>query len=223
MSFPSQWHWPAVMLALALSVLLVGMGAFLLAVGASDSHRAQALLWEDTLLVWANGTNPQSSSQWYTSPQPLPPDEFTLEVVGILLADAPTLSAWGIWLQFAPDEWLLVGINGHQFVTARYCHEPPQDYLLMNCVPAIEPTQRIETVWKSFHLIQSINHANHIQLSKRASQPTLLTLRFGGEWMWDLVLNDSSAPIQWGIWALPDTTTLTFVQWTAVRFWGNIE
>ncbi len=118
---------------------------------------------------------------------------------------------------------MLVGINGHQYVTVRYCNDINFDQLLTMCTPAYEPTQQIATVWKPFHLIKPINQANQLQLSLFMTRPDRLILRFGGEWMWDIAFLRPQGPLYWGIWSVGAADPLTFVQWTAIRIWGNIE
>ncbi len=92
MNFPKNCHWPAVVVALLFSAIVVAGGAFLLARGVANPPRAKHLLWQDTTLAWAGGTARQPVGRWYVSPKPLSTDTFSLEVVGTLYADTPTLS-----------------------------------------------------------------------------------------------------------------------------------
>lgn len=219
----NRWAWSLVMAMLFLTITSVGGAALILASGRDDPPRATDLLWVDDTLSWVNGSAKQQLNTWDTSPQSLPIDTFTVEVVGTLYADATTLSAWGLWFQLDDDHWLVVGINGYQYVTARYCDDIPNNFLLLSCEPAYEPTQQINTVWKFFHLIQPINQTNTIQLSRLQPDTNVLALRFGGEWMWDIAIGEAELTGEWGIWSIDGETSLTFVQWTATRIWGNMQ
>ncbi len=225
MSFPESWQWKVPLLLFGVgSVSVIGF-AIALANGMADPPRASYLIWEDTPISWQKETNPKTNLEWYVSPHPLTTvNEFTLEVEGTIQADIPTLTAWGIWFQVADERWLVVGINGHQYVTVRYCESLTWDYRLLSCMPAFEPTQQIETVWKYFHLIKPVGQPNRIQLTRLALRSTTLTLRFGGEWMWDVALESDFRFEKWGIWvAQPQDSSQALVLWTTIRLWGNIE
>lgn len=216
-----------VQLAMFVSILGVGGLALCLANGAAAPPQAPILRWQDTTLDWANGTDRQriqpNQIKQFQAPKQLPNDAFSLIVDGILWADSPTLSAWGIWLQTSTSQQLLVGLNGHQYVTARYCPLSLVGIAPEDCTPATEPEQGIATVWKPFHLIAPINHNNRLALHYLPAQhANRLTIRFDGEKMWDIEFELPQIPVIWGLWFIVTGSDQSFVQWTSAAIWGTI-
>lgn len=226
MKLPERWRWRFVWGALAVSIGTVSLAAVVLSHGTADPPHAQPLAWEDTTLDWLNGTQPQpipAKRVYYQAPQPLPPEAFSVAVEGTLLADTPTLATWGIWLTVSTDTRLLIGLNGHQYVTARYC-TVNENTPLYACPPALEPGQGIETVWKFFHLIAPVNTRNVLELHYLPDTlPGRLMVRFDGEWMWSIQFEPGTSILTWGVWSTSSTKNQTHVQWTASRIWGRMR
>ena len=224
MKSPSVW--PIILGIFALSVISVVGFAIGLATGIANPPQAKHLIWEDTKLLWADGTAQQPTQNdivWHQSPAMLPAGGFSLEVAGTLHHADPHLSTWGIWIAIDSHKWIIIGINDFQMVTARYC-TPPLTTPFVACEPAFEPTQGIATVWKSFNRIAPNNEENHIQIHYLPNQkPDRLTLRFGGEWMWDIAFNAPTDNLNWGVWAVNEQNSGGFHQWTSARIWSSIS
>ncbi len=224
MKLPDRWR--LVRVAMTLSVGAVVVLALGLSRGAANPPRADVLYWHDQKLDWlgnnADRHNVPDQLTTFTAPHPIPAGQFSINVQGTLFADGPSLAAWGIWLHVNSDTKLLIGLNGHQYVTARYC--PIRlPVAVEDCSPAVEPDQGIQTVWKFFHLIAPINTVNQLELHYLPTEkPDRLTIRFAGEWMWSIMFNRPQTALTWGLWAQNPTQTRTDVQWTDVRVWGTM-
>lgn len=219
-----NWWWRGVLTVFGLSIGVLLGAALLLSLGLANPPQAQNLIWEDQELLWAGGTasSPISSDlRWFQSPVTLPRQSFTLEVAGTLLADQSSLANWGVWIALDDGKWLIIGVNGFQYVTARYC--PAELTIpLHECTPATEPDQGIATVWKFFNRIAPINQENRLQLHYLPEElPERLTLRFAGEWMWNIAFVAPQTNLQWGLWQSSGSDDTPHLQWSSAIIWSE--
>lgn len=191
-----QWLWRLVVGGTLLSLGVIGSGAWLLYQGSANPP---TLLisphWQDTALEWGPPTTLLPNTLvTATSPYALTNADTIIEAKAVLHDDP--LAVWGIWLQTDSGDYLVVGINGSQYVTTRRCStlDSPQ---IETCPPTTEPTQRILTYWKTYHHLRPLPQANTIQLQH---QGTLLVLRLNQEWMWDIPYSAPANAIEWGLW-----------------------
>ncbi len=210
-------------IASILSLVGLGASAWVLSNGAADPPRAPALIWDDMTLTWAGGTASQTitRSTAVTSAQALPAKLFSLEAQALLTSASDPLAAWGVWLEDAAGNRLMVAINGAQYVTARVCPKNlPDD--LDSCAPLQEPNQHIRTVWKTFHLIHPRGQSNRIRLEYLPEDWTGgLRLRLNSEWMWDLPFHPPSGRVTWGLWGQPGPEAGASIRWTRVQIWAD--
>lgn len=130
--------------------------------------------------------------------EPIQNSPFTLELSHSL---SHPDDVWGIWLSVAPDERLVVALNGYAYVTARLCPMsiPLSDPLLRACPPLIEPSQGIATDWKSFPHLHKAGQSNSLRLYYPAQNgQSRVELRLNEEWMWNLPFTFDPAPSLWG-------------------------
>jgi len=198
-----QRLWQLMWLASLLSILIVGVAALLLGFGLANPSVPTGHFQTDKTLLWT-GTNEitlnPSETFIATHPEPVPNAAFFIEVEASISSIDP-LAAWGIWLEDDNRQWLVASVNADQYVTARLCDASFQSRL-EDCMPLVEPTQRIWTFWKNFHLINPSGETNQIRLSYQPNQWNAgLELRLNSAWMWDLTWQVPLKPIRWGIWA----------------------
>jgi hypothetical protein len=218
------WLWRILIVGTLLSVIGFGIAALMLAHGAADPPRAGALEWSDHAMVWAGGAEWQplaaSQSLIFTSPHPLPGGGFTLDIQATLADASDPMAAWGVWLETGDGSRTIIAINGAQYVTARRCPRQVQ-VPLETCNPLIEPTQRIQTVWKVFRHIHPRGEPNTLRLD---SQPQRwsggVTLRLNHEWMWDIPYSPPPESPMWGLWARGGPATAAYLRWIQVEIWA---
>ncbi len=219
-----RWLWHILVFGTLLSILVVGGTALLLGLGVGNPKRAANLIWIDDQLRWAAGPQPltidSDQTLIFTSPELLPLQTFSLEITAKIEEGSDDLVAWGIWIEISNGNWLIIAINGAQFVTARECAA----YFLAKletCPPLLEPNQQIQTVWKTFHHIRPIGQTNHIQLDYLPNQWTHgLTLRLNDEWMWDIPYIPPNTKPQWGIW-LQGSEKSSKIRWINTKIWQD--
>ncbi|MCB9436559.1 MAG: hypothetical protein H6673_06120 [Anaerolineales bacterium] len=203
-----QWLWRVVVGGTIMSMGLMGGMAWLLSQGFADPPAPPSTpLWQDTQLDWVPSTTLDSDTfSASTSPFLLPESNLLLEAQAYIRADP--LAAWGLWLLTKEGNYLVVGINGSQYVTARLCPtlEPAR---LEDCPPTVEPTQHILMYWKTYHHLYLYNQVNTVQLVQAGD---VLVLRLNQEWMWDIHYQPPPSRIQWGVWVYGGPTG-GFIDW----------
>lgn len=191
-----QWLWRVVVGSTLMSIGLMGGAAWMLSQGLAHPPPPPSIpLWQDTQLDWGPPTTlAPDTFRASTSPSTVSTSNLLLEAQASIHADP--LAAWGLWLLTNEGDYLIVGINGAQFVTARHCPtlEPTH---LEDCAPTLEPTQQILTHWKTYHHLHPFNQANTVQLVQAGE---VLVLRLNQEWMWDIRYQTPPNGIQWGVW-----------------------
>lgn len=220
-----RWLWHIFVFGTVLSILVVSGSALLLGLGVGNPKRTSNLIWIDDQLSWAEGPKPltidNDQTLIFTSPELLPLQTFSLEITGKIEEESDDLVAWGIWIETSRHDWLIIAINGAQFVTARLCptHTSAK---LETCQPLLEPNQQIQTVWKTFHHIRPIGQTNHIQLDYLPDQWTHgLTLRLNDEWMWDIPYTAPTTQPQWGIWMRGGSEESSKIRWINTKIWQD--
>lgn len=171
---------------LLLCILISGAG--LLRTGQANPPRADYLGY--SLLV-----TPQ------TTQYPLPSDEFTIDLWATIDSQANLTTPWGIWLEDDSGQWLIVAINGAQYITARLC---PSNFTsqLIDCAP-LQATSTI-TYWHHFHHIkprgtENFLRVNFIKNSKKYDEP-MLEIWLNNEWVYAVPYTPSLAQQFWGYW-----------------------
>lgn len=192
-----QWRWRLVVGGTLMSIGLMGGAAWLLSQGLANPPTPPSIpLWQDTQLDWGPPTTlAPDTFRASTSPYRLSVANLLLLEAQATLQDDP-LAAWGLWLLTNKGDYLVVGINGAQFVTARHCPTLELAHL-EDCAPTLEPTQQILTHWKTYHHLHPLNQANTVQLVQAGD---VLVLRLNQEWMWDIHYQAPPSDIQWGVW-----------------------
>ncbi|NDJ87153.1 MAG: hypothetical protein GYB66_14840 [Chloroflexi bacterium] len=214
-------HWTLVVAALS-SVLFILTGALILSLGAADPPRARNLILEDSQLTWAGGVSSLNLAPKQvvtaSSPHPIDAVNFSLEGQARLSHSSDPLASWGLWLEMDNGQWLVVGVNGSQYVTVRYC-PAALEYNVTDCPPAHEPVQQISTFWKVFHHIRPRGADNHLHLVYVPErQPAYITLYLNGERMWDIAFEAQGImPRQWGLWGQGGPARMSQVTWQSVR------
>lgn len=198
MSFRSntRWLWWLIVGGTLASLGIIGGAAWILYQGiANPPTQSIASIWQDPRLTWGPPTTlaPNTFSA-ATSPHEIIATDFVLEATAILYDDP--LAAWGLWLQTNMGDYVVIGINGSQYVTARLC---PTLALrnLEDCPATQEPTQHILTYWKTYHHLHPLGQSNTLQVMQQAD---FLVLRLNQEWMWDIANPAPTSSIAWGVW-----------------------
>ena len=184
-------NWDKVLgFSLLISILLTLSGAGWLALGLANPPRAsdRAYPLED-----------MSTRRAY----PLPADEFTLDILATIPPHEHLTTAWGVWLSDGADHWLIIALNGAQYITVRQC---PVGFTgqLVDCPPVTTLTQTT-TYWRRFHHIQPNGIENHLQINHLASDENSLGIWLNAEWVYAVPFNPTENS-QWGLWQLPNTT-----------------
>lgn len=216
------WLWRLLLGATVGGLVVMSIGVWLLSGGAANPSHPANRIWHDRSMLWAGGTTLQSlefdQTAFFVAPEPLPTYPFTVEAQAILAATANPLGAWGIWIETANGERLIVAINGAQYVTARQC---PASFegSLSACATLSEPTQQIQTDWKYFRHIHPRGNLTAIRLDYRPPRWSGgLTLWLNHEWMWDLPFVPSSRG-KWGLWVGNEQKAPVQFQWREVSLW----
>jgi hypothetical protein len=188
------WLWCGTLAGVMLVVMVVAVGAILLARGAADPPVAGPVVWQDANLAWAGGpqhTILAGDGAWLAAPPParLPGDAFTLAVRARLCAESDPGAAWGVWLAAGDGARMVYAISGDGLVTTRRCPVPaPRD---INACPAARPEWR----WMPYPRLALPGASNTIALHREPYGAVRLRL------------NDEklgAAPVavtgEWGVW-----------------------
>ncbi len=190
------WLWCGALAGVVLVVLVVAVGAIVLARGVADPPVAGPVVWADVALAWAGGPQRETragAGEWFTAPPParVPGDAFTLAVRARLAAGSDPGAAWGVWLDTDDGARMVYAVSGDGYVTTRRCPVPaPRD---ISACPAAQPEWR----WMPYPRVAPPGEPNTIALHREPSGA--IRLRLNGEKL-------GAAPVglagDWGVWVL---------------------
>ena len=201
----SDTNWRQILLFSLFSLILLTMsGAGLLALGLANPPHASKLAYDLEVTPF--------STQY-----PLPVEDFTLDLYATIPTDASLTTAWGLWLENEQGQWLIVALNGAQYVTVRQC---PLKFTgqLIEC-PPLTNTQS-PTYWQRFHHIQPNGTKNHLRINYVKNETeSNLAIWLNDEWVYTIPLLPLSTNPQWGYWQSPTTV----IEWHLAesRVWIN--
>ncbi|MBI5930299.1 MAG: hypothetical protein HY862_13395 [Chloroflexi bacterium] len=217
-----RFFWLLVLGTLA-SLLGFGLLAWRLSQGVANPPHAGSLQWADEEFLWAGGSGeqliPANETVFFAAPHPLNYSAFTLEISAQLSQTTDPVAAWGIGLANLDGTWMMIGINGAGYVTARQC---PMENIphLDDCAPLTEPTQHILTYWKPFRFIHLRGAGNTIRVDFSPTQ-NRLTLRLNQEWMWDLPYTPTGGAVNWGVWIENGPNLPSGLPWGKTQVWSD--
>jgi len=188
--------WWAVWGGVAGVIAVIGLGALLIAAGATDPPVAGPVRWSDRVIAWAGGpvlTVAAREGAWYVAPETVPhaPGDFTLAVAGLWAADTDPLAAWGVWLEEPDGARVVYAVSASGYTTTRRCFPGGQPgYAIEDC-PALRPEWR----WSPHPRIRPPGEANTITLHREPDGA--IRLRVNRERL-------GAAPVaimgRWGVW-----------------------
>ncbi len=176
------------------------------------------ILFSGAGLLWSGQANPPHAPNLeysliitpQTTQYPLPPDKFTIDLYATLPSEAGLTTPWGLWLEDDSGQWLIVAINGAQYITVRLC---PANFTgqLIDCDP-LQSTSTI-TYWHLFHHIKPPGEENFLRVNliknnNKYNEPTL-EVWLNDEWVYAVPYAPSLTKQFWGYWEIPHSG----VQW----------